>query len=173
MAKRGIKQSKPSAGTIVAAVASAGGRRRPNLTIRVNADLYAQLQQAAGASGRSLSEEVERRLERAAEWERVFESVDAFKAKFAADRKELEYGDAEAALYRRNYGKVIDPRYGGHVWVPPGRHSLPQAEWVDTRTDNLTTPSRQPSTIDPQMIEVINRAVQAAIKATTKRGDEK
>lgn len=169
MAKRVPRQSKaPTRAVIVEAV---GGRRRPNLTIRVGAALYAQLQQAAATHGRSLSEEVERRLERAAEWERVFDSVDAFKAKFAADQKELEYGDSEAALYRRNYGKVIDLRYGGHVWVPPDRHSFPRNEWIDAGAG--TPVARKPkSDIDPQLVEAINRAVQAAIKAASSRKDD-
>jgi hypothetical protein len=96
-------------------------RKRPNLTVRVSNQLYLQIQEAANRAGRSLSEEVERRLERAAEWDAVFESAAAFKAKFAADHEELEQGDTEAVLPRRGYMKVFDARFGGHAWVPPGQ----------------------------------------------------
>jgi hypothetical protein len=94
-------------------------RKRPNLTIRLTAKLYEEIQKAAEVAGRSMSEEVERRLERAAEWDAVFESAAAFKVKFKADCAALERGDTEAVLPRRGYMKVFDSRYGGHAWVPP------------------------------------------------------
>lgn len=95
-------------------------RKRPNLTIRLTAELYGEIQKAADRAGRSLSEEVERRLETAAEWHAVFELVAAFKARYEADRVALERGDTEAVLSRRGYMKVWDPRYG-NAWVPPGQ----------------------------------------------------
>jgi hypothetical protein len=39
------------------------GQRRPTLTIRCRADLYAQVRKAAEEAGRSASEEIEHRLE--------------------------------------------------------------------------------------------------------------
>lgn len=98
-------------------------RKRPNLTIRLTAKLYEEIQKAAEAAGRSLSEEVERRLERAAEWDLVFKSAVAFKKKFEADHAELERGDTEAVLPRRGYVKIFDARFGGHAWLPPGQET--------------------------------------------------
>jgi DNA-directed RNA polymerase subunit L len=117
-------------------------RKRPNLTIRLTAELYGEIQKAADRAGRSLSEEVERRLETAAEWHAVFESVAAFKARYEADRVELERGNTEAVLPRRGYMKVLDPRYGGHAWVPPGQQIISdhqiinQLEWPDHQIIN-------------------------------------
>jgi hypothetical protein len=121
-------------------------RRRPNLTIRITEKMYGDLQAAAEVSGRSLSEEVEQRLERAAAWERVFESVEKFKAAFKADTKQLEYGDTEAALVRRGYGKVIDPQYGGHIWIPPERHQLPRSGFLDPTPEEPNNPERTKKT---------------------------
>ena len=49
--------------------------RRPNLTIRISPVLYGEIKLAADLNGRSLSEEIERRLDRAAEWERMFNAI--------------------------------------------------------------------------------------------------
>jgi hypothetical protein len=118
------RQTRSTAANVASDPSSMGApklRKRPNLTVRVSNQLYAEIQAAADRAGRSLSEEVERRLERATEWDAVFESATAFKAKFKADHEELEHGDTEAVLPRRGYTKVFDARFGGHAWLPPGQ----------------------------------------------------
>jgi hypothetical protein len=137
-AKRKSKDTQPGAGDIVLTPPTISNvppppvvRKRPNLTIRLTPKLYAQIQEAADQAGRSLSEEVERRLERADEWDAMFGSAAAFRAKFKIDCAELERDHTEAVLPSRGYTKVMDSRYGGHVWAPPERQRIPQGADTD------------------------------------------
>ena len=140
-------------------------RKRPNLTIRLTAKLYVEIQAAADRAGRSLSEEVERRLERAAEWDAVFESGAQLKAKFKADHEELERGDTEAALPRRGYMKVFDVRFGGHAWVPPGHlpavheQMVNQAEYREFQAAKKAAEGAAKETPIDQRLENLERQI--------------
>jgi hypothetical protein len=161
-------------GEDVAAGPGAAVRKRPNLTIRVSNKLYAEIQAAADQAGRSLSEEVERRLERAAEWDSVFDFAAALKAKIKTDHEELERGDTEAVLPRRGYMKVFDVRFGGHAWIPPGHHLAvheqitSQAEFREFQSAERTAAGMAKETSVKERVEDLERQVRFLRQALPK-----
>ena len=131
--------------------------------------MYVQIQAAADRAGRSLSEEVERRLETAAEWNAVFELVAAFKTRYEADCAALERGDTEEVLPRRGYMKVYDARLsGGYVWAPPGSHIssnqiYDQLEWNEFQAAKKAK-EEAAKTERPQQLEELTRLLLAELR---------
>jgi hypothetical protein len=164
----------PAAADLAITTSAPSVRKRPNLTIRLTAELYGEIQKAADRAGRSLSEEVERRLETAAEWNGVFESVAAFKARYEADRVDLERGDTEAVLPRRGYTKVFDTRFGGHAWLPPGHlpaaheQIINQAEFREFQAAKKATEETAKETPINQQLEDLERQIRSLRLAVQK-----
>jgi hypothetical protein len=101
---------------------------RVSLGLKVTAETKRRIDSAARATGLTQSQEAERRIELSYHYERVLKSLDEASALIA----ELNRGNAEKALDRLGWGKVLDPRYGGFVYVPPGR-DFPMPGFPDPR----------------------------------------
>jgi len=131
----------------------ASERKRNNLTFRARDQLKADLEKAAAASNRSVSEEIEWRLGQAFQWEKVLGDIEAFKARIAEVQRQTE----AAERYRAGWGKIIDPVTGVH-WFEPGTHNIPQSGFFDT---NAPPPA---PTLPPILAEAVRVEVQSAVK---------
>lgn len=141
----------------------AGERKRNNLTFRARDQLKADLEKAAAANSRSVSEQIEYYIERAIEWERVLGNVETFKAKVKADYEAALRESEAAARHRAGWGKMYDPNVpGGVVWFPPGTHNIPQSGFVpqEEAPPQLTLP--------PAIREAVRAEVQTAVKEALK-----
>lgn len=98
-------------------------RKRNNITFRVRDDLREKLGRISEATGRTISEEIAHRISL------TFVLDDANKDALSLRAETDE--NMKAVMHRRGWGKVVDPRYGGPVYVPPGQHALPQSGFVD------------------------------------------
>jgi hypothetical protein len=98
-------------------------RKNSSLTMRLLPALRAQLEAWARESGRSLAEEATHRI--------ALSSVIGSELQDIHELKQVTEESLKALLVRRGWGKVIDPRYGGAVFVPPGQHALPQSGFID------------------------------------------
>src|SRR5215831_14817133 len=106
----------------------AAERKRNNLTFRARDQLKADLEKAATATNRSVSEEIEFRLGQSFQWEKVLGDLESFKARIAEMQRQTE----AAERYRAGWGKMYDPSVpGGAVWFPPGTHNIPQGSFED------------------------------------------
>jgi predicted transcriptional regulator len=110
-------------------------RKNRSLTIRVLDALRERLEQAAEASGRSVSEEAAYRMTLGFMLETELKDL-------AEIRKDTD--DAlRVDLVRRGWGKTWDPRYNGAVFTPPGQLTgIPQSgfrspEEVKIETDKV------------------------------------
>jgi hypothetical protein len=107
-------------------------RKRNNLTIRVLDQLRERLEKAAQASGRSVSEEAAYRMTLGFVLETELKD-------HAEIRKDTD--DAlKAAMVRRGWSKIVDPRYGGSVYIPPGQVSgIPQSGFLTPEQVKIET----------------------------------
>ena len=117
--------------------------KRPTLTFRVREDLHQQLKDTAAASGRSISEEVERRVEESLE-------------------EENANGTLRAMLHRAGWQKIagVRPAPGTHtmtVYVDP--ESIRPVEFKDPESE-----AQRYSALDPALEEAIERAVIRALE---------
>jgi hypothetical protein len=87
------------------------GQGRINATVRFTPDRYARLKASADANGRSVSEEVEMCVERAAQYDLTI-------AALGRSLDEIKRGNAEAAFRAEGYTAIHSPH--GKIWVPPG-----------------------------------------------------
>jgi hypothetical protein len=102
----------------------AAQRKRNNMTFRARDQLKADLEKAAEASNRSVSEEIEFRLGQAFQWERVLGDLQSYKARLA----DMERQTVAASMHRKGYGKLYTP--DGPVWFEPGMHNIPQSGFI-------------------------------------------
>jgi hypothetical protein len=137
------------------------GQGRINLTVRSTPERHAALKAAAATSGRSVSEEVEARLERLAQWEGLFKSEQAMIARLGQETDD----SIVAAMHRRQWGKVVDPRYGGPVYIRPGQHALPSSGFVDLETEARDKEERAAAQREQEQRfeEAIERAISKAL----------
>jgi hypothetical protein len=137
-------------------------RKRNNLTFRARDQLKADLEKAAAAARRSVSEQIEYLLGRAFEWERVLGDLESFKAHLAASQTRLAEAERQtvaASLHRQGYGKVYDPSVPGGVrWFEPGFHNIPQSGFEDP---NAPPP---PPTLPPVLRDAVRSEVQSAVR---------
>jgi hypothetical protein len=140
----------------------AAERKRHNLTFRARDQLRSDLEKAAAAANRSVSEQIEYLLGRAFEWERVLGDLEAFKAELANDKKHREEAKRQnemAQRYREGWGKMYDPNVpGGVVWFPPGTHNIPQSGFIDPNA-----PPSSPS-LPPVLAQLVRAEVQSAVR---------
>jgi len=123
----------------------AAERKRNNLTFRARDQLKADLEKAAEASNRSVSEEIEFRLGQAFQWEKVLGDVESFKARMSEMQRRTE-----AERYRSGWGNLH--------WFGPGTHDLPQSGLEDP---NAPPPS---ATLPPVVREAVRVEVQTAVR---------
>jgi hypothetical protein len=69
----------------------------------------------------------------------------------------------KATMQRRHWGKVIDPRYGGPVWIPPGQHPLPRSGFIDPGQLDVPAPPALPPAIEEALERVVEKAVAKAL----------
>lgn len=132
-------------------------RKRNNLTFRARDQLKADLEKAAAANNRSVSEEIEYRLGQAFQWERVLGDLKSFKARMAEMQRETE----AAQRYRAGWGKVYDPNIPGGVrWFPPGTHNIPQSGFI-SEEEAATGP---PVALPPVLRDAVRSEVQSAVR---------
>jgi len=133
----------------------AAERKTHNLTFRARPQLRADLEKAAAATHRSVSEQIEHLILRAIEWERVLGDLETFKARMAEMQRQTE----AAERYRVGYGKMYDPSVPGGVrWFPPGMHNIPHGGFEDP---NAPPPS---PTLPPVLREAVRVEVQSAVR---------
>jgi len=87
------------------------GQGRINATVRFTPERYAGLKASADANGRSVSEEVEAQVERAAQYDGIL-------AAMGKSFEDIKRGNLEAALRAEGYTPVHSP--AGEIWFPPG-----------------------------------------------------
>jgi hypothetical protein len=95
----------------------AAERKRNNLTFRVRDQLRADLEQAAAANQRSVSEEIEHRIERSFVVDATLGDIEAFRRRAIA-----------AEAHARGYGTLWTS--SGPQHFPPGSHNIPQSGFI-------------------------------------------
>jgi hypothetical protein len=134
-------------------------RKRNNVTIRVRDQNKADLQAAAAVAHRSLSEEIEFRLQQWSEYQRILGELETFKARMV----EMQHQTEDAARYRAGYGKMYDPNVPGGVrWYAPGMHNIPQSGFISEEA--AATPFQVPPALPPAVAEAVRVEVQTAVK---------
>jgi hypothetical protein len=141
----------------------ARGTRRIKLGLVVSAEAKRRLDKAAEASGLSLSQEAERRIEDSFHYERALGSLDAIEARV----QEIARANTESALRRAGWATVLDPNYGGDIWLPPGRHNFPEGGWIDPK--NPTSPAPLRVIPEPRFAEFIEKLTGAVMSELQKR----
>jgi hypothetical protein len=131
----------------------AAERKRNNLTFRARDQLKADLEKAATAANRSVSEEIEYRLGQAFQWEKVLGDLEQFKARVAEVQRQ-----SEVARYHEGWGKAYTP--SGPVWFPPGTLNIPQGGIIP-ESEAAVPPS---PTLPPMLREAVRVEVQAAVR---------
>jgi hypothetical protein len=89
---------------------------RVHATVRFTPDRYADIKKNADAARRSISEEVEARIERLAAFDSVLAAMSTGLAQIAQ-------GNLEVELRKAGYAPLRDPR--GTVWLPPDHPANP------------------------------------------------
>jgi hypothetical protein len=95
--------------------------QRYALGLRVRAELKAQIDKAARASGRTQSQEAEALLERCLVYDGMLRAMNTTLADIAK-------GSLEAALHRQGYTPVHSPH--GKIWLPPGHPGIQRTGFV-------------------------------------------
>src|SRR5262245_49745858 len=112
----------------------AAERKRNNLTFRARDQLRSDLEKAASAANRSVSEQIEYMLGRYVEWERTLGDLESFRTDLA--NKKAQWVEAQrvtesATRHRAGWGTYYDPNVsGGMVSFPPGTHNIPQGGFI-------------------------------------------
>jgi hypothetical protein len=146
------RRGRQSAKTITAVGST---KKTDSLTFRTRPSMKADLEKAAAAANRSVSEQIEYLLGRAFEWERVLGDLEGFKASLVETQRQTE----AAERHRAGWGKMYDPSApSGVVWFPPGTHNIPQSGFVDENAPPA------PSTLPPVVAEAVRAEVQSAVR---------
>jgi hypothetical protein len=111
----------------------------------------AKLEEAAAASGRSLTAETEHRLAMSFEWDEAWGDVQKLRAEFKRRLEEIESGNLEAVMRRKGW----KPLGGTPYWHPPG--VVEQSGFVDPAKD-----ARPVATVDLRALieETIERVLE-------------
>lgn len=132
-------------------------RKRNNLTFRARDQLKASLAAAAEINRRSLSEEIEHRLEKSFLYEQALGDVEEFKRRAVA---------AEAAA--RGYGTLHTPT--GDRYFAPGTHNMPASGFITPQEAAAPQPAYGlPAGLREAIREEI-RAALAEITPTKRKG---
>jgi hypothetical protein len=120
---------------------------RTSIAARLQADLHERIKRDASAAGRSISEEIERRLERSFEWEAQFGDI----KKMMRDAEETIKRGAEAQLRHWGWREVVG-RDG--MWIAP---DVPMETYV---------------ALNPQIESMIERAATRAVELALQKGQK-
>jgi len=107
----------------------AGEGKRQNFSFRIRDAIRERLVAVVEKTGRSLSEEIEWRIEHSFEWEDQLGEFRAWRAKHTATMQEMEAVNARAVLHRLGWQKL--PTARGYVWAEPGVSPFPASGFVD------------------------------------------
>ena len=134
-------------------------KKTDSLTFRTRPSMKADLEKAAAAANRSVSEQIEYLLGQASQWEKVLGDLEAFKARMAEGQRVTE----AAERYRAGWGKMYDPKVpGGVVWFPPGTHNIPQSGFISEA--EAAAPFQSQPTLPPILREAVRTEVQSAVR---------
>jgi hypothetical protein len=75
-----------------------------------------------------------------------------------------------AIMTNRGWGKVVDPRYGGPVFIPPGQHALPPSGFIDPA--KAEAGEAAPAT-ETALQHAVERAIAAALPSALETAIEK
>ena len=136
---------------------------RIHATVRFMPERYRDLKAAADNNRRSISEEVEARIEQLAHMLKIFNDERGMLALL-----DKQNDDAiEAAMHERKWPSVSDIRYGGKIFFRPGQlpFALPQSHWVDEEAEAREKEARAEAERkqQQQFEERIERAVTRAL----------
>ena len=137
----------------------ARGEKRISLGLKVTAEVKRRIDSAARATGRTQSQEAERRIEMSYTYERAIGELDSARAALG----EISQANAEQVLERLGWNSIVDLRYGGAVWLPPGRLEIEQTRWVDP--DDRTPPAPPKIIPDPEFVKAVAQPIIEAIRA--------
>lgn len=98
---------------------------RLTLTFRLQQDRYEAIKAEAEKNGRSISEEIERRLDRISEWEKSFESAH----RLLRDAETVSAVRLRSTLRDNGFQPVSTMR--GIVWLEPGLNPYEVAIWTE------------------------------------------
>jgi hypothetical protein len=139
--------------------------QRVSLGLKVTAEIKRRLDSAARASGRTQSQEAERRIELSYNYERVLGDLD----QATAQLQRMKDRNIEEILAGQGWQRTSDLRWGGHIWLPPGRLEVQKTGWVDPSYHTpLAPPKLNP---DPTFVDALDAIVEAvATKLKERRG---
>jgi len=143
-------------------------RKRNNLTIRVLDDLRERLEKAAKKAQRSVSEEAARRM-------MLGFSLQDELTDYAKLREANDEALADLAV-KRGWAKIIDLRYGGNIYIPPGQVASKINEIIErARHEGLTPPPAETVKATHHVVEktgdaaVLSPALEAALQRTVEK----
>ena len=138
-------------------------RKRNSVTIRVLDSFRQRIEAEAARSGRSVSEEIAYRVQMSYVFGPDIESAQKTQRLLAKEADDT----IKAAMHRQGWSKVVDPRYGGPVFIPPGQLPLPKSGFVSQA--EAAAPPSPVVTMTPAVEEALSRVVEAAVaKALTR-----
>jgi hypothetical protein len=142
-------------------------RKRNNLTIRVLDGLRKRLEEAAQKSKRSVSEEAAHRM--MLSFNLGDELMDSTKIREAND-------EALADLAKkRGWAEIIDIRYGGPIYIPPGQVASKINEIIERArlgaptTHHVVEKTGAPAVLSPALEAALQRTVEKAVAAALAR----
>jgi hypothetical protein len=139
--------------------------KRTTLSLMVSPKVKQRIDGAARAEGRSQSQEAERRIEMSYSYERALGEHQAARAKLS----QMRLGETEKVLRDLGWSRVTDLRWGGHIWLPPGRLEVPKAGWVDPNDHTpLAPPKLNPDPAFADALDAIVEAVATKLKERRK-----
>jgi hypothetical protein len=130
-------------------------QRSPVLPIRVPKPVYDALKKEAKTAGMTLSEFVNRLIDRGREWHETIGDARKLLQQANAEAKRIVDSSIEAVHRRHNW-----KRNEKGWWAPPEVHGLPADGFVEGEPSELVAEPR----LDPLIAAEIKRAVQAALK---------
>jgi hypothetical protein len=140
---------------------------RVHATVRLTPQRHADLKGKADAARRSVSEEIEARLERLA-------AQDSVLAAMGSSLEQIKAGSLEAELWRSGYTPLRDSATGKKLWAEPGLVARSEfiAEPEPPRANEPTLTAAESDQRVQQEIEALRRRVEAALTGSEKP-DEK
>jgi hypothetical protein len=146
---------------------------RFHVTVRITPQLYADIQEKADASRRSISEEVETRLERLA-------AQDSAMAAMGTSLDRIKEGNLEAELWRAGYTPIRDADTGKKLWAEPGYPGIERSGFIavaglvegthDEGTERATLTVAEAEEREQQALEELRRRVEEVLWRPAKLG---
>jgi hypothetical protein len=129
-------------------------RKRNSVTIRVLDSFRERIEAEAAKSQRSVSEEIAYRVQMSYVFGPEVESAQKTQRLLAKETDDT----IKAAMHRQGWGKVVDPRYGGAVYIPPGQHPLLKSGFISE-----AEAAAAPVPVIAMTEEALSRVVETAV----------